>query len=419
MTRHARRGRCAPRLEILEPRMMLSTVASGRSPAPASGPSADDVTIRARAQSAITNDSYIKAQWGLNNAGKVDIDAPQAWKRTTGNPSIIVAVLDTGIDLSNPEFAGRIWTNPDSSGTDGYAGDVHGWNFVANDPNVQDDEGHGTHVSGILAASGDNGIGVAGVDWNAQIMPLKVLDANGNGTNSAIVAAIDYAVQHGARVINASWGGGFYSQAVADAISNAGSHGVVFVTAAGNGGTSDDTTPFYPASYRLPNEIVVTAVGESGTLPTFSDYGRTTVDLAAPGLNILSTMPGGGYAYMSGTSMAVPYVAGVVSLVAGQHPSWSAAQIDQQVLATVKPLAGLAGRTLTGGIVDAARAVGVSHPWAQVAVARHSVATKLKNQTDAGPKPAVPVGSTHLRRHALRLWRLARRHVAAARPRNG
>jgi subtilisin family serine protease len=355
MARHARRGPSAPRLEALEPRALLAVGPSGPSiaapPEPAAsllvrfvpgasaaavqadlvaaggqlvqsfpdGPSrvaldrgidrdtalqrlrqdpevvyAEAVaTFQAQAQALTPDDSAFGLQWGLNNSSNVDIDAPQAWSRTTGSGSIIVAVLDTGIDLSNPEFAGRIWTNPDPSGGDGYAGDVHGWNFVLNTANVQDDDGHGTHVSGILAAAGNNALGVAGVDWNARIMPLKVLDSNGSGSNDAMVGAIHYAVAHGARVINASWGGGPYSQAVADAIGFAGSHGVVFVTAAGNDGTNDDSTPFYPASYRLPNEIAVAAVGRSGTLPGFSNFGARTVDLAAPGMDILSTTPGG------------------------------------------------------------------------------------------------------------------------------
>jgi subtilisin family serine protease len=318
-----------------------------------------DATVQASAL--IPNDPGFGAQWGLNSPGNVDIDALQAWSHTQGSPATIVAVLDSGIDLANPEFAGRIWTNPDANGSDGYPGDVHGWNFLANNANVQDDDGHGTHVTGILAANGNNGIGVAGVDWNCQIMPLKVLDAEGNGSTDAMVRAIDFAVDHGARVINASWGGGAASQALADAINYAGSHGVVFVTAAGNEGTNDDTLPFYPASYRLPNEIVVAAVDTAGNLASFSNYGAHTVDLAAPGVNVLSTIPGG-YAEMSGTSMAVPYVAGVVALVAGLHPSFTATQLVQKVLSTTKPLPGLAGKTVTGGIVDAARAVGQGDP---------------------------------------------------------
>jgi subtilisin family serine protease len=339
----------------------------------------------------IPNNPDFPLQWGLKDSSNTSIDAPQAWTRTTGSSATIVAVLDTGIDLSNPEFAGRLWTNPDPSGDVGYPGDVHGWNFVDNNADIQDNNGHGTHVAGILAATGNDGIGVAGVDWNAQIMPLKVLDAGGTGTDAAIASAIDFAVEHGARVINASWGGGPPSQAVAGAISYAGSQGVVFVTAAGNNGTNDDITPFYPASYHLPNEIAVAAINQAGGLASFSDFGTRTVALAAPGVNILSTVPGG-YAYMSGTSMATPYVSGVVALVASLYPSDSAAQLVQQVLSTTKPLPALAGKTTTGGIVDAARAVGVSHPVTASVVRLHAAA--LSPHT-----PRVPQGPA-----ALTIW---------------
>jgi subtilisin family serine protease len=322
------------------------------------------------------NDPQFKPQWGLSGSTRTSIDAPLAWTRTTGSSAVIVAVLDTGIDLANPEFAGRLWTNPDSSGSDGHPGDVHGWNFLADNADIQDDNGHGTHVAGIVAATGNNGIGVAGVDWNAQIMPLKVLDASGGGNDAAIVEGIDFAVEHGARIINASWGGGPPSQAVANAISFAGSHGVVFVTAAGNNGGNDDVTPFYPASYHLPNEIAVAAINQSGGLASFSNFGAKTVALAAPGVNILSTVPGG-YAVESGTSMAAPYVSGVVSLVASLYPSDTAAQLVQQVLSTTKPLPSLAGKTITGGIVDAARAVGVAHASTNIALRAHAAAQAL------------------------------------------
>src|SRR5262249_30714117 len=162
--------------------------------------------------------------------------------------------------------------------------------------------GHGSHVSGIIAAAGNNGIGVVGVDWNAQIMPLKILGSDGSGTTDAAGSAVYFAVAHGARVINASWGGGDPSPALQNAISSAGAHGVVFVAAAGNSSASNDVIPTYPASYRLSNEIVVAAVDSSGNLASFSNYGATTVDVAAPGVNILSTVPGG-YAWYSGTSM--------------------------------------------------------------------------------------------------------------------
>lgn len=303
----------------------------------------------------IPNDPYFSRQWGLNNANNVDIDAPQAWGITQGRYSVVVAVLDTGIDLQNPDLVQRLWTNP-NPGADGYPNDAHGWNFVSNTSNLQDVNGHGTHVAGILGAEGNNSYGVAGVDWNAKLMIVKVLDNNGNGSTDAAVSGIYYAVQHGARVINASWGGGDYSQAMHDAIAYAGAHGVVFVTAAGNDGTDSDFTPSYPGSYRLPNEITVAAVDSSGHLAGFSDYGAQTVDLAAPGVNIWSTIPGS-FASYSGTSMATPYVTGVVSLVLSLHPEFNATQLVQRVLATTKPLPGLAGKTITGGIVDAYNAV--------------------------------------------------------------
>ncbi|HEV3167469.1 MAG TPA: S8 family serine peptidase [Isosphaeraceae bacterium] len=295
----------------------------------------------------IPNDPRFAAQWGLSNGDNVDIDAPQAWDITTGSPSTIVAVLDSGIDVANPDFAGRLWTNP----VDG----SHGWNFITNTSNIQDDDGHGTHVAGILAATGNNGIGVAGVNWQAQIMALKIIDGNGNGSTDAAVTAIYFAAQHGARVINASWDGPDYSQAMFDAISYAGSLGVVFVAAAGNETANNDLVPSYPASYHLPNLISVAAVDASGALADFSNFG-TSVDLAAPGVGILSTVPGG-FATFSGTSMATPFVSGVVSLVLGVDPSLTSSQVVQQVLANVKPLPSLAGRTLTGGMVDAFQAL--------------------------------------------------------------
>jgi subtilisin family serine protease len=303
------------------------------------------------------NDPLFPELWGLNQPNNIDIDAPEAWSVTAGSPATIVAVLDTGIDLTSLEFTGHIWDNPNGgSGADGYVGDVYGWNFVSNNGDVQDDNGHGSHVAGILAATGSNNYGVVGVAWGTTIMPVKVLDASGSGTTDEAVNGIYFAVNHGARVINASWGGGPYSQAMANAIAYANQHGVVFVTAAGNDGTNNDRRPSYPGSYRLPNEIVVAAIDQFGNLASFSNYGPTTVDLGAPGVNILSTVPGG-FATYSGTSMATPYVAGTVALLVGLHPEFTAAQLVQRILATIKPLPGLIGRTITGGIVDAAAAV--------------------------------------------------------------
>ena len=308
------------------------------------------------------NDPTFGYAWGLNNANDVDIDAPEAWGITTGNPYTIVAVLDTGIDLSNPDLASRIWTNPYNDAASGYPYDIHGWNFVANNNNVQDNNGHGTFVSGIIAAAGNNGTGIAGVAWNVQILPIKFLDANGVGSTDRAVSAIYYAVNHGAKVINASWGGIDFTQPLRDAVAYANAHNVVFVSAAGNEGTNNDSTPSYPASLRLPNELSVAAVDSIGRLPSFSNYGPRTVDLAAPGVSILGDYPiafsANGLQVLSGTSMSTAYVSGVAALLAGAHPELSAAQLVQRINATAKPLPGLAGKVITGGIVDAYRALG-------------------------------------------------------------
>jgi subtilisin family serine protease len=300
-------------------------------------------------QDTIPNDPYFPLQWGLSNPNGVDISAPKAWDITRGSSSTIVAVVDSGIDLTHPDLVSKLWTNP--------ADGTHGWNFINNTADVQDDDGHGTHVSGIIAAATNDGVGVAGVNWNAQIMPLKFIDATGNGSTDAAVSAIYWAVQHGARVINASWDGSAYSQALYDAINYAGAAGVVVTVAAGNESSNNDITPTYPASIRLPNVISVAAIDSTGALASFSNYGPSTVDVAAPGVNIWSTIPGS-YAAYSGTSMAAPFVAGVVSLVIGQNPGLTAAQAVHQVLANTKPLPALQGITVTGGMVDAFRALG-------------------------------------------------------------
>jgi subtilisin family serine protease len=320
-----------------------------------------------RAAEVFSNDPSLASEWGLNNANDIDIDAPQAWDVTTGNPETIVAVLDTGIDAAHPDLASNLWVNPrevPGNGSDddgnGLIDDVHGWNYLTDTADLGDDNGHGSHVAGTIAAAGDNGLGVVGVAWGARIMPLKILNSFGDGTTYAVVAAIHYAVDNGARIINASWGGASFSQAVADAIQFAGARGVVFVTAAGNEAVNNSVVKSYPASYRFSNVISVAAIDSGGALAGFSNYGRQAVDLAAPGVGILSTVPGGGYATFSGTSMATPHVSGVVALLVAQHPEYSAAQLVQRVLGTTKPLSGAAARTKTGGLVDAAGALGLS-----------------------------------------------------------
>ena len=211
-----------------------------------------------------------------------------------------------------------------------------------------DDHCHGTHVAGTIGGVGNNGIGVAGVNWNVQLMAVKFLDAGGSGTLENAVLAMHYAIANDVPISNNSWGGGGFSQALYDAIAAAGAQGHLFVAAAGNTGVNDDFDPMYPAAYDLENIVSVAATDHNDALAAFSNYGATTVDLGAPGVDIYSTMPGGQYGYLSGTSMATPHVAGVAALVRGLHPTWGYQEIKDTLLSTVDPIAALDGITVTG-----------------------------------------------------------------------
>ena len=309
--------------------------------------------------------------WGLNNTGQsngkadADIDAPEAWGVTTGSASTIVAVIDTGVDYNHPDLAANIWTNTaeatgrpgvDDDG-DGYIDDVHGYDFINNDPDPLDDNSHGTHVSGTIGAIGNNGTGVVGVNWNVKIMALKFLGSNGSGYLSDGIRALDYAVAKGASISNNSYGGGGYDQAFADAIENARLSGHIFVAAAGNDSNNSESNPAYPASYPSANVISVAATDRNDNLASFSNYGATTVDLAAPGVSIYSTVPNGGYGTKSGTSMATPHVVGVAALVRGLHPNWTSTQVIDAILGGVDPIASVAGKVATGGRLNAKNAV--------------------------------------------------------------
>ena len=235
-----------------------------------------------------------------------------------------VAVVDTGIDTSHPDLDGNIWRNPneqpngfDDDG-DGFIDDLHGADFVNRDSDASDDAGHGTHVGGIIGAEGNNGIGISGVNWNARLMPLKFLNSDGEGNTADAAMAIDYAVAHGARAINASWGGPAFSQTLYEAVRRAGQHNVLVVAAAGNEGNDSDVAPDYPAAFDLSNVISVAASDRYDNLLSYSNYGAKSVDLAAPGDDIYSTVPPAtepsGYANFSGTSMAAPAVTGAAAL---------------------------------------------------------------------------------------------------------
>jgi thermitase len=323
------------------------------------------------------SDPNYRDLWGLNNTGQTsgtpdaDIDAPEAWDTTTGSPDVVVGVIDEGIDVNHPDLRDNIWTNSgevagnrvDDDGN-GYVDDVDGYDFANNDATVHDpdpisgngDE-HGTHVAGTIAAVGNNGVGITGVNWDAQVASLKFLAADGGYTSDAI-EAINYAVVEGMDISNNSWGGGSRSQALEDAIKRADNAGHIFIAAAGNGGSdgvgdNNDATPDYPASYGVPNIVPVAATNDTDRLASFSNFGATTVDLAAPGVAILSTLPGNRYGRYSGTSMATPHVAGVAALIKSQEPCLDDAQIKAKLLRYVDEKASLQGKVATNGRLNA------------------------------------------------------------------
>jgi subtilisin family serine protease len=313
---------------------------------------------------AAPNDPKFASQWGLDNPGGVDVRALAAWDVTAGVPGVIVAVIDSGVDVTHPDLAGRIWANPKEvarnrvdDDRNGKVDDTQGWNFVDNTNNVRDDDGHGTHVAGIIAAAANNATGGSGVAPGVRIMPLKFLNWAGSGQISDAVAAIYYAVDNGARVINASWAGPDYSQSLRDAIQYARGRNVVFVAAAGNDAANLDARATYPASFRLSNMLVVAAVDRAGSLSSFSNWGARGVDVAAPGTDIVSTVPSGRYATYSGTSMATPFVSGVAALVLSVTPTMTSDQVVARIRSTAAPVPSLAGRVASGGVVDAFAAV--------------------------------------------------------------
>ncbi|MDG3002529.1 S8 family serine peptidase [Paludisphaera mucosa] len=373
------------------------------------------------------------SQWGLN--GTAGIDAPTAWNATTGSSTVVVAVVDTGVDYNHPDLYQNMWINQaeipasrranltdvdgdglitfydlnytspggskpnqgvgkivDSNGDglitgsdllvsmgrlpggadsgqggwsngvsddgDQYVDDIIGWNFVAGNNNPLDDHGHGTHVAGIIGATGNNGVGVSGVDWRVQIMALKFLDSSGSGSDVDAAAATLYAAAHGARVSNNSYGAaGTASTTFDSAIAAAAAAGSVFVAAAGNSALNTDVNPFWPASSASPNVVSVAAIASDGTLASFSNYGRTTVDVAAPGVSILSTLPGNRYGYQSGTSMASPFVSGAAALLLAAHPEWTYTQIITQIESTATPVPALQTKLVTGGRLNVGAAL--------------------------------------------------------------
>ncbi len=315
---------------------------------------------------ATPNDPNFDMLWGLNNPNDADIDAPEAWSQTTGSQSVTVAVIDSGVDYNHPDLAANMWTNAAElngvSGVDddgnGVIDDIHGANWTNGNGSVTsgdpyDDNSHGTHCAGTIGAVGNDGNGIPGVNWNVSIMGLKFLTASGSGSTADAIAALEYAVNMGARISNNSWGGGGNSQALADMIEYARQNGHLFVAAAGNSGVDNDVEPHYPSSYPHDNIIAVAASDSNDQKASFSQYGANSVDLAAPGVGIVSTVPGDSYASYNGTSMATPHVTGVAALLLSEVPNASYMELRDWLLAGVDVLPNWSGLTATGGRLNA------------------------------------------------------------------
>ena len=333
----------------------------------------------------VPNDEYYNFLWGLHNVGQVinskkgyddiDINASEAWDITKGREEIVVAVIDDGVFIEHPDLKDNIWINkneiPDNGIDDdgnGFIDDVNGWDFYEDENLVYSEEFyHGTHVAGTIAASSNN-IGILGVAPEIKIMPLKFFGPDGGYSTDAI-AAIEYAKENGANIVNCSWGadpGAQFDTALKEAIEES---GLLFVFAAGNANNDNDTKPVYPASLDCGNIVSVAAIDNKGVKDRLSNYGKISVDLGAPGCDILSTMPGkdnngimtvsqavydeGSYAYLSGTSMAAPHVSGIAALLLSKNPDLSPEQIKAAIMDTVKPLDGLKSMTVAEGMADA------------------------------------------------------------------
>ena len=311
----------------------------------------------------LPNDAHFNEQWTLRNTGQnagqfgSDINASGAWNTTTGSRSTVIAVIDSGIDFTHPDLTNNQWSNP----APGANGDRHGWDYVANGAETKDEQGHGTAVAGIIAAEGNNSLGITGVMWRASLMSLRVLDNTGTGDVANAVEAIDYAVAHGAQVINLSWGTTGESIALKQAIERALRRGVVVVCSAGNSGQDLDTSPYYPASFGLKDLITVAATDNLDQPATWSNWGARKVTVAAPGTNILTTQRGGGYWSVTGTSAAAPLVSGIAGLLKTSRPAVNAQLIANAISDGARKVTSLNGKVASGGVASAAGALEKLH----------------------------------------------------------
>ncbi|MCX7749519.1 MAG: S8 family serine peptidase [Clostridia bacterium] len=313
-------------------------------------------------------DTRFSEQWGIYNSGgvingqagivRLDANIIKAWDITAGDPEVVIGVIDTGTDISHPDLVNNIYRNPgeiEGDGIDndgnGYVDDMTGWDFADENNSVFDsfeEDYHGTHVSGIIAA-GSNGIGIRGVAPNVKVMPLKFIEGSSGGYTSDAIEAIQYAKQLGVKIVNCSWGSAGYNPALEDAMRNA---EMLFICAAGNEGINLSITSYYPSGFTLPNVLSVAAVDNKGELASFSNYGNK-VQIAAPGVGIMSTLPENRYGFLNGTSMAAPFVTGTAALLKSQNVVLTPEQIKERVMGSVTKLQDLSGKVITGGMLDA------------------------------------------------------------------
>lgn len=324
--------------------------------------------------SSLPTDPQFNQLWGMVNTGQaitgesgtysgtagIDIDAAKAWQIETGSNNVVVAVIDTGVNYRIPDLAPNIWVNQaekngrpgvDDDGN-GYVDDIYGYDFAKKTGDPMDVYGHGTHCSGTIGARANDGVGIVGVAWNVKIMPIRFLGDDGSGSLADAVASIEYAIKNKANIMSNSWGGGSYSQALFDVITKAKNAGILFVAAAGNESNDNDAAAAYPASYQIDNIVSVAAIDAKGRLADFSNFGKTTVHVGAPGVDILSyTMKG--LESWSGTSMATPHVSGIAALLLSQDGSQGYATLKSRILSSARPLGSLRNRTTTGGMANA------------------------------------------------------------------
>ncbi len=359
-----------------------------------------EVSLDARKElKVLLSDPAIQRNWGLMGSGDskrdASIDVSRAWTITQGSRDIVVAVIDTGIDVKHADLKNNLWNNPGETGKDGlgrdkatngldddkngYIDDVHGWNFVAHTNDLVDNHGHGTHVAGIVGAEGGNGIGISGVSPHVSLMVLKYYDpkARANDNLNNTVRAIRYAVQMGAHIINYSGGGTDFSKDENAAVKAAQQKGILFVAAAGNERSNSDISHYYPADYDFDNIISVTAINPNAEVLASSNYGASSVHIAAPGEGIFSTLPDGKYGLMTGTSQATAFVSGVAALIMANNKNFDYQQIRKQILSTADELPGLRNKNKTSGKLNSWAALAI-----QPSIAITGVVTKPESNVN-------------------------------------